>query len=440
MLVSVRVAACSLYILVSTLAQAQTIPAFPSAEGFGTETPGGRGGRVFVVTTLNWTGPGSLGEALLATEPRIIVFRVSGVINVPAGAWLTSANSYVTVAGQTSPGGITLSGSPQYFIGNNFGTNFHDAVFRFIRFRGRGNYDNTYFTDVHHLVFDHVDFSGGRDESFDITNSHDVTVQWSTVTNSDPTGQNFGSLVAYPPTASFSFHHNFYAHHVNRCAPHFHWSGGVPTTGAVIDFRNNVVYNCEFGAIMWVNDADSPSQASRISFNLVGNYFKAGPDTPASAFDYRMAAGSKLYESNTVYQGGQVRNVGNQSSPAPAPSVTTHSAAAAFDLVLDKAGAFPRDPMNTRTVAEARNGTGTLGKLDDAFLTNAPTPPQDTDLDGMPDSWESARGLSPTNAADSSLDRNGDGYTNIEEYINELADSLIPGQLRPAAPSNLRAE
>jgi hypothetical protein len=172
----------------------------------------------------------------------------------------------------------------------------------------------------------------------------------------------------------------------------------------------------------------------------VGNYFKAGPDTPASAFDYRMAPGSRLYQSNTVYQGGSVTNVGNLSSPVPAPAVTTHSAAAAFDLVLNKAGAFPRDPMNTRTVAEARNGTGTLGKLDDPFLTNAPTPPQDTDLDGMPDSWESARGLTPTNAADSSLDRNGDGYTNIEEYINELADSLIPDQAPPSPPSNLQVQ
>jgi hypothetical protein len=81
--------------------------------------------------------------------------------------------------------------------------------------------------------------------------------------------------------------------------------------------------------------------------------------------------------------------------------------------------------MNARTVAEVRNGTGSLGKLNDAFLTGAPTPPMDSDLDGMPDSWETARGLNPSNASDASGDRNGDGYTNIEEYINERADSLV---------------
>jgi hypothetical protein len=410
-----------------------SIPAFPGAEGFGTETPGGRGGKVYVVTTLNWSGPGSLGQALLATEPRIIVFRVSGVINVPDGVELTAANSHVTVAGQTSPGGITLTGSPGYFIGN-YETDFHDAVFRFIRFRGRGNYDNIQFNGAHHLVFDHVDFSGATDESFDITHAHDVTVQWSTITNSDSSGQNYGSLIAYNPTANFSLHHNFYAHHLNRCAPHFHWSGGVSASGATIDFRNNVVYNCAFDAVMWTNDASSSAEGSRIKFNLIGNYFKAGPNTPLAAYDYRLPAGSQRYESNTIYQGGSLKNLGNLSSPVPVPSVTTHSAAQAFDLVLDRAGAFPRDPMNTRTVAEARNGTGSLGKINDAFLTSAPTSPADSDLDGMPDSWESARGLNPFDSSDAAHDRNGDGYTNIEEYINELAASLTPGTSPPPPP------
>src|SRR5262245_18680409 len=82
----------------------------PGAEGFGTQTPGGRGGKVYVVTTLDWAGPGSFSEALLATEPRIITFAVSGVIDVPGGgvSVLSEENSFVTIAGQTSPGGITL--------------------------------------------------------------------------------------------------------------------------------------------------------------------------------------------------------------------------------------------------------------------------------------------------------------------------------------------
>ena len=48
------------------------------------------------------------------------------------------------------------------------------------------------------------------------------------------------------------------------------------------------------------------------------------------------------------------------------------------------------------------------------------TPPPDGDHDGMPDAWETARGLNPSSSADSSLDRDSDGYTNVEEYLNYL--------------------
>ena len=84
------------------------LPAFPGAEGFGTETPGGRGGPVLVVTNRNSSGPGSFREAMLTTGPRIIVFRVSGVIDLGGNISLTEAHSHVTVLGQSSPGGGTF--------------------------------------------------------------------------------------------------------------------------------------------------------------------------------------------------------------------------------------------------------------------------------------------------------------------------------------------
>ena len=89
------------------------LPAFPGAEGFGAGATGGRGGSVVIVSTLEPFGPGSLGEALApeVCEPRTVVFRVSGVIEVPGRHDLELTCGNVTIAGQTAPGaGITLNG------------------------------------------------------------------------------------------------------------------------------------------------------------------------------------------------------------------------------------------------------------------------------------------------------------------------------------------
>ena len=84
----------------------KALPAFPGAEGFGALTPGGRGGRVIEVTNLNDSGPGSFRAALEATGKRIIVFRVGGTIDLKSDINITGeARSYVTIAGQSAPGG-----------------------------------------------------------------------------------------------------------------------------------------------------------------------------------------------------------------------------------------------------------------------------------------------------------------------------------------------
>src|SRR5262249_50800835 len=154
---------------------------------------------------------------------------------------------YVTVAGQTSPGGITiLNGTISAYH-----TNFHDGIFRFLRLRGPDAYDNISLNTVHDFVIDHCDFSGASDEAFDVTFASDYTVQWSTVTNSssESGSQNYGSLIAYKPTTNISLHHNLSAHHMGRCGAQLHWSGdGLPdpSGGAALDIRNNVFYNCGF--------------------------------------------------------------------------------------------------------------------------------------------------------------------------------------------------
>jgi pectate lyase len=397
-----------------------TACAFPGAEGFGTDTPGGRGGAVIAVTTLAADGPGSFKAAMLTSGPRIIVFRVSGVIDMAgASIELLAEHSNVTVAGQTSPGGITILNGTL----SNYHTDFHDAIFRFLRLRGPDAYDNISLSEAHDFVIDHCDFSGGSDEAFDVTSAHDYTVQWSTIDNSSAAegAQNYGLLLAYRPTSNISLHHNLSAHHGGRCGAQFHWAGELPepSGGAALDLRNNIFYNCAFQQIY---RADEPPSTG-LQFDLVGNYAISGPDTPSDSMLFGISG--DLFLDDNVYEGqdmiltpyfeGRLLDASHGF-----PAVTTTSAAQAYDDVLAWVGAWPRDPMNVRTIAEVEARDGTLGKNDDPLIESGDEPPVDGDGDGMPDAWENEHGLDPADASDGSMIDDG-GYSQIERYINELA-------------------
>ncbi|MBW2738748.1 MAG: LamG domain-containing protein, partial [Deltaproteobacteria bacterium] len=166
------------------------VPAFPGAEGFGAGTSGGRGGRVIKVTNLNTDGPGSLKEALLINEPRIIVFDVSGVIEGPPphGEWIIakskriySANAPLTIAGQTAPGaGITINGQLSFTAGDG-GAETDNAIARFLRIRNPyhrpGVGDNINFGGNRGML-DHISGAWGNDENFDLSNLKQGTIQW----------------------------------------------------------------------------------------------------------------------------------------------------------------------------------------------------------------------------------------------------------------------
>jgi len=108
-----------------------SMPAFPGAEGFGAESLGGRGGRVIEVTNLNDSGPGSFRDACLQTGPRTVVFRVSGTIELQSRLGLSEEHSFLTIAGQTAPGGgIQTKGFDVALVDG-----IHDVVIRYMKFR-----------------------------------------------------------------------------------------------------------------------------------------------------------------------------------------------------------------------------------------------------------------------------------------------------------------
>jgi hypothetical protein len=453
---------CLVFICLIALLTAPTyaLPAFPGAEGYASDITGGRGGRVMIVTNLNSRGPGSFAEALTTREPRIVVFRVSGVIDlsppgVPEIRQTDSLYNHITIAGQTSPGGITITTSAT--CGNIWGgytsTQVNNYVIRFIRFRAdsiKGDHAFGWYL-AHHFILDHCDFSGGLDECLDLMRCYDFTVQWCTISNASPyasltsgwcsssnPAQAYGPLIAYNPFYHHSFHHNLIANHRKR-GPEYSWVEGYAPDSGKLDFRNNVIYNIEqYGTAFWGLDDTAFAQV-----NVVGNYWKAGP-TGLNFLPVNSVKAVRIYANNnfwdapakqnarpmagdadTIFQTAYGAGPTLVTTPWNLPAVTTHTPQEAYDTVLALAGVVPHDSLNRRVAEDVRNGTGRIGEMDEPFNVKGPRPPDDSDMDGMPDYWETAVSLNPNSAADATGDFDGSGYTNIEKYINDLALVLL---------------
>lgn len=473
----------------------EPLPAFPGAEGFGAVTKGGRGGRIIKVTNLNPDGPGSLQAACLEKGPRIVVFAVSGVIPTKNGR-LTIPESEITIAGQTAPGaGITVAGelSTKSFYNRIFaagqkgesadGLRGSEMIVRFMRFRPAGVADHSVsIAGVERFILDHVSGSWGCDENMDFSTSRQFTIQWCGVESSAWNGplekyrigetpqfkaggnnpHNYGMIMGYTDKGNVSLHHNFFAHHNRR----------TPLCGLeVLDERNNVIYNVAAGILFHGGGKNKDRPGEIFRANIVGNYFKIGPSTPAEHKDalpenkaggYRCfmvgESGAEIYADANHFVppdrtvdvwGDPVRGVAMNKSkraatPWPAPPVRTHAAAEAYDLVLAHAGCLPRDAITKSNVKDIREGTGMWGRFDPegglmAGLKPEQAPP-DADNDGLPDAWEAAHGLNPGDASDAgkivpagaSRDDRHKGYTWIEFYINDLADKLVDTALAAA--------
>ncbi len=425
------------------VALAGEVPVFPGAEGWGTNIKAGRGGRVIIVDNLKDSGPGSLRDALHASGPRIIVFRVSGVIRLSKKEKinryidLTDKHSNFYVAGQTSPGGITITGNERAITGS-YRQNVRNFVFRHLRFRvvakPRGNIDCVEFNGASNFVLDHCDFSGGTDGTLDITCGKYFTVQYCTITNSFYLGGDHGgSLIAYPPTHHITLHHNLWAHHESRCGGWFHWGNKHPEHNGLIDYRNNICYN----GVKYTFVARKG--AAPVFVNMVGNTFITGPNSlkvkgsgqpPRVARQVQLPTSTVYEKDNLMFERDEKPLVASQvwkscarraDRPHEMPKVTTHPAKENYANLFEVVGALPPDPMNKRVFREVRTRTGKVRQHEAPFIEKGPEPPADSDRDGMPDFWEKAMKLNPNDPSDSVKDQDGDGYTNIEEYLNDLA-------------------
>lgn len=424
--------------------------AFPGAEGFGRFTTGGRGGAVITVVNLNDDGPGSLRSAINAKGPRTIVFRVSGTIALKSD--LEIKNDHLTIAGQTAPGdGICIRNYPLIISANN-------VIIRYLRIRlgdeTRQQADAISCIGQKNIIIDHCSLSWGIDEVASFYDNKNATVQWCIISESlhhsihkkGPHG--YGGIWG---GKGASFHHNLIAHHSSR-NPRFNGSRthGQPQQ-EIVDFRNNVVYN-------W--GAKSSYGGERGNQNVVANYYKAGPatrhkDRIVEPWDDK---GKWYVADNFIFgfpeitadnwaggvQGKFCPRSGSAlaekkvrvGAPHPFAPVATQTAEEAYELVLANAGAIlpRRDSVDVRIVEEVRTGTATFGGKWGARsgiidsqkdvggwpVLRSSQPPNDEDHDGMADDWERAHGLDPANPEDRNSDLNGDGYTNLEKYLNSL--------------------
>lgn len=463
----------SVFLLTFLAEAAIAIPSFPGAEGFGASSIGGRGGIVIKVTNLNDSGPGSFREAVTASDPRIVVFDISGIINLESPVEIF--NSYLTIAGQTSPGGILITGYTTR-------TRASHITIQHMRFRvgshrvadgadpetldsfniwGQTNSTTSVNSDI---MIDHCSFGWGIDDNISTSyNLRNVTISNSIISEAlsqagHPKGEHSKGLFingTWSQTLNVTLHNNYIAHNTDR-NPLI--TGNAESVTA--DVVNNVIYN-------WKGGLSPATQGDGVKVNWVHNYSKGGPQSNIGAY-YEVThnggspapniyvlgniGGTRMTQTGSDWTVGRfyyyelLDDAWRSMVPWPVGSMpitmVTMSADYALEVVNNAGATKPiRDVVDARVANDFAKGTGMIIeniKFPDEFPSYQDLPPPtDIDEDGMADEWEVANGYDAS-SDDSARDADNDGYTNIEEYLHFLAGNT--GLVRPAPPVDLSAE
>jgi hypothetical protein len=350
---------------------------------YGSDTPGGKGGALIRVTTLNATGPGSIAEALATAGPRLIVFEVGGAIDL-AKTRLDVREPFVTIAGQTAPSpGIS-------FLRGGMRISTHDVVISHVRFRmgdagaaPASGFEPDVATDgaqAHDVLFDHVSVAWGVDENLSVSGprldgpeatSRRVTIRNSIIAEGlknsvhEKGAHSMGTLI-HDFCTDIAVIGNLYAHNDERNP----WFKGF-ATGVIV---NNVVYNPGKWAMRlgpvdseWTSAGYLP-EGPRVS--IVGNVMKHGVNTPSTlAMVGTNSRGSAFLEDNvaTLASGDAASQVSDTvtvlaEKPAWVDGLEAMPAGAVVAHVTEHAGARPkdRDAVDARIIADFLGGTGSI--------------------------------------------------------------------------------
>ena len=381
---------------------------FPGAQGFGTETRAGRGGQIIKVTNLNDSGAGSLRAALAASGARIIVFEVGGSINLSSS--LNVSSPFVTIAGQTAPApGIMLRGG-----GININTN--DVLVQHLAIRPGANASDPLADGISinnsqgwNIVLDHLSLQWAPDEQISTWIApRDITV--SNCIIAEGMGEKHGMLIG-DSTKNVTLMGNLFAHNGDR--------NPAQKGDTSVVYANNVVYNPggwehTYFSDNGYNDRTGDGFSGPVLAAMVGNVFIDGVNSNKI---YTGIGVAKVAPGSKVYQSDNSRNRGNAySSSMPAVTVSTSP----IDLsgyrietnlnkiqnsVLAYAGTRPgeRDAVDARIVNDVKKGTGSIPGSQPLYPTYLST----------------IRAFqTPANPHG---DDDGDGYTNIEALLHQMA-------------------